>query len=270
MRSMRSDCCVFCPEQTKCNLRHPPGNEIYRKGTISFFEIDGRKNKVSDVIFVFTLWWSVRASNVFFCFFLELFTESLSTCQVFPGPQNVILWHRPLPLLRNDRVWLQRLPYCRVLFKGTWIPRRTLVHVERTDPSSSSLRNLFFFFVFLQEKESTEDYNVACILTLPPYQRRGYGKLLIEFSEWKNQGMGTECWGFCFCFFVFFLRVYFKPINCWTCHSQVTSSLKWKERQEHRRSRSLTSVCSPTAPTGHRPYWKFSWTLSLTMERGRR
>ncbi|XP_078197546.1 histone acetyltransferase KAT5 isoform X9 [Callithrix jacchus] len=62
---------------TKCDLRHPPGNEIYRKGTISFFEIDGRKNK---------------------------------------------------------------------------------------------------------EKESTEDYNVACILTLPPYQRRGYGKLLIEFS----------------------------------------------------------------------------------------
>lgn len=48
-----------------------------------------------------------------------------------------------------------------------------------------SLRNTFF--VFLQEKESTEDYNVACILTLPPYQRRGYGKLLIEFSEWKNR-----------------------------------------------------------------------------------
>ncbi|XP_035169188.1 histone acetyltransferase KAT5-like, partial [Oxyura jamaicensis] len=36
--------------------------------------------------------------------------------------------------------------------------------------------------VWVQEKESTEDYNVACILTLPPYQRRGYGKLLIEFS----------------------------------------------------------------------------------------
>lgn len=35
-----------------------------------------------------------------------------------------------------------------------------------------------------QEKESTEDYNVACILTLPPYQRRGYGKLLIEFSKY--------------------------------------------------------------------------------------
>ena len=34
-----------------------------------------------------------------------------------------------------------------------------------------------------QEKESSEDYNVACILTLPQYQRKGYGKLLIEFSE---------------------------------------------------------------------------------------
>ena len=36
-----------------------------------------------------------------------------------------------------------------------------------------------------QEKESSEDYNVACILTLPPYQRKGYGRLLIEFSEFK-------------------------------------------------------------------------------------
>lgn len=31
--------------QIKCKLKHPPGNEIYRKGSISFFEIDGRKNK---------------------------------------------------------------------------------------------------------------------------------------------------------------------------------------------------------------------------------
>ena len=37
--------------------------------------------------------------------------------------------------------------------------------------------------VSLQEKESSEDYNVACILTLPPYQRKGFSKLLIEFSE---------------------------------------------------------------------------------------
>ncbi|KAJ3188927.1 Histone acetyltransferase [Gaertneriomyces sp. JEL0708] len=35
---------------------------------------------------------------------------------------------------------------------------------------------------FSKEKHSAEDYNVACILTLPQYQRMGYGKLLIQFS----------------------------------------------------------------------------------------
>lgn len=31
----------------KCKVRHPPGDEIYRDGVISIFEVDGRKNKVS-------------------------------------------------------------------------------------------------------------------------------------------------------------------------------------------------------------------------------
>ena len=29
---------------------------------------------------------------------------------------------------------------------------------------------------------SADDYNLACILTLPPYQRKGYGRFLISFS----------------------------------------------------------------------------------------
>ena len=39
--------------QAKCLHRHPPGNEIYRKSNISFFEIDGRKNKVNLGYFAF-------------------------------------------------------------------------------------------------------------------------------------------------------------------------------------------------------------------------
>lgn len=90
----------FCSDQTKCNLRHPPGNEIYRKGTISFFEIDGRKNKVSDLFFLlFCSHWvcdqfmslMCLLLSFFFLFFLELFTESVSSCQMFPGPQNIVL-----------------------------------------------------------------------------------------------------------------------------------------------------------------------------------
>lgn len=36
-----------------------------------------------------------------------------------------------------------------------------------------------------QEKNSF--YNVSCILTLPPYQRKGYGRLLIDFSKYFVQ-----------------------------------------------------------------------------------
>ena len=35
---------------------------------------------------------------------------------------------------------------------------------------------------FSKEKDSADNYNVACILTLPCYQRRGFGRLLIELS----------------------------------------------------------------------------------------
>ncbi|KAJ8509521.1 hypothetical protein ONZ45_g8321 [Pleurotus djamor] len=35
---------------------------------------------------------------------------------------------------------------------------------------------------FSKEKHSYDDYNLACIITFPPFQRRGYGMLLIEFS----------------------------------------------------------------------------------------
>ncbi|KRY76732.1 Histone acetyltransferase KAT5 [Trichinella pseudospiralis] len=35
---------------------------------------------------------------------------------------------------------------------------------------------------FSKEKISTEHFNLACILVLPPFQRKGYGSLMIEFS----------------------------------------------------------------------------------------
>jgi GNAT superfamily N-acetyltransferase len=35
---------------------------------------------------------------------------------------------------------------------------------------------------YSKEKYSEAGYNLACILTLPPYQRKGYGKFLIQFS----------------------------------------------------------------------------------------
>lgn len=108
----------------KNELRHPPGDEIYRKGNLSFFEIDGKKHRL-------------------FC---------------------------------------QNLCYLAKLF----LDHKTLYYDV----------DLFLFYVlmecdergyhivgyFSKEKCSEEGYNLACILTLPPYQRKGYGKLLISFS----------------------------------------------------------------------------------------
>ncbi|XP_046750169.1 histone acetyltransferase Tip60 [Diprion similis] len=108
----------------KCNLRHPPGNEIYRKGSISFFEIDGRKNKN-------------YAQNL--CLLAKLFLD------------HKTLYYDTDPFLF----------YVMTEFDS---------------------RGFHIVGYFSKEKESTEDYNVACILTMPPYQRKGYGKLLIEFS----------------------------------------------------------------------------------------
>merc|ERR1719192_2443292 len=109
---------------SKCNLKHPPGNEIYRKNSISFFEIDGRKNKN-------------YAQNL--CLLAKLFLD------------HKTLYYDTDPFLFYVM--------CECDNKGCHIVG-----------------------YFSKEKESSEDYNVACILTLPPYQRKGYGKLLIEFS----------------------------------------------------------------------------------------
>eukprot|EP00501_MAST-03F_sp_TOSAG23-6_P002330 GSMAST32.ASY1.ANO1.2432.1 assembled CDS len=46
---------------------------------------------------------------------------------------------------------------------------------------------------FSKEKNSPEDYNLACILTFPPYQRRGNGKFLISLSyEFTMTAIKTE------------------------------------------------------------------------------
>ena len=36
---------------------------------------------------------------------------------------------------------------------------------------------------FSKEKHCQQKYNVSCILTMPQYQRKGYGRFLIDFSK---------------------------------------------------------------------------------------
>jgi len=110
--------------QKKCELRHPPGSEIYRNGKISVFEIDGHKDKI-------------YCQNI--CFLAKLFLD------------HKTLYYDVDPFL-------------------------FYVMCEFDDRGSHVVG------YFSKEKKSQDDYNLACILTLPPYQRKGYGKFMIAFS----------------------------------------------------------------------------------------
>jgi len=108
----------------KCDLRHPPGNEIYRNGNLSVFEVDGKKNKI-------------YCQNL--CLLAKLFLD------------HKTLYYDVEPFL----------------------------FYIMTECDARGCHTVGYFS---KEKSSQEDYNLACILTLPPFQRKGYGKLLISFA----------------------------------------------------------------------------------------
>ncbi|KAF7903149.1 uncharacterized protein EAF01_006198 [Botrytis porri] len=122
--SYYGDLKAFTRHRGKCTLQHPPGNEIYRDDYVSFFEIDGRR----------------------------------------------------------QRTWCRNL----CLISKMFLDHKTLYY--DVDPflfyvmCSRDEKGFHLVGYFSKEKESADGYNVACILTLPQYQRKGYGRLLINFS----------------------------------------------------------------------------------------
>lgn len=108
----------------KCRLRHPPGTEIYRRDNLSFFELDGHRQKE-------------YCRNL--CLLSKLFLD------------HKILFYDLDPFLFY------------VL-------------------TENDARGCHILGYFSKTKDSSEGFNVACILTLPQHQRKGYGKLLIDLS----------------------------------------------------------------------------------------
>ncbi|KAI1443682.1 histone acetyltransferase [Annulohypoxylon stygium] len=114
----------FYRHRSKCTLQHPPGNEIYRDDYVSFFEIDGRRQRT----------W---CRNL--CLISKMFLD------------HKTLYYDVDPFL-------------------------FYVMTQKTEKGHHLVG------YFSKEKESADGYNVACILTLPQYQRKGFGRLLIQFS----------------------------------------------------------------------------------------
>ena len=107
-----------------CTVRTPPGDEIYREGNLSVYELDGKEHRV-------------YCQNL--CLLAKLFLDHKTLYyDVDPFRFYVI---------------------CEVDEQGAHIVG-----------------------YFSKEKVSAEDYNLACILTFPQYQKCGYGKFIISLS----------------------------------------------------------------------------------------
>ncbi len=106
------------------NERHPPGNEIYRNGNLSMFEIDGFEERL-------------YCQNL--CYIAKLFLD-----------------HKTL--------YFDVDPF---LFY-------VLCEVDE--------RGFHPVGYYSKEKYSDVGFNLACILTFPCHQRKGYGRFLIDFS----------------------------------------------------------------------------------------
>lgn len=53
--------------QAKCVWKHPPGDEVYRKGAISVFEVDGKKNKVRNLLNALIVHCCMYAKGIWMC-----------------------------------------------------------------------------------------------------------------------------------------------------------------------------------------------------------
>ncbi|KAK0401451.1 hypothetical protein QR680_015791 [Steinernema hermaphroditum] len=111
-----------CHIRHTCKRRQPPGDEIYRCGNLSVFEVDGRTNK--------------------------------TYCQCLCLLSKLFMDHKTL-YFDVDTFLFYIL--CEVDQRGAHLVGH-----------------------FSKERNSVN--NLACIMILPPYQRKGYGKLLIQIS----------------------------------------------------------------------------------------
>lgn len=111
----------------KCPHRAPQGEEIYRKDTLSVFEVDGKKSKVrrrprwtpplgaaqvADAIGRNrspARWVGLRTA---------LLPKLVPAGQALLGPQDAVLRRGAVPVLRYDRVGRARRAHSWLLFQG--------------------------------------------------------------------------------------------------------------------------------------------------------
>lgn len=134
---------TFLNHLANCQVRHPPGNEIYRDGKLSIFEVHGSKSKL-------------YCQNL--CLLAKLFLDTKA------------LYYDVDPFTF----------YVLVEYDGP--DPNNSIHLESPqNPSFIDHAGCNFIGYFSKELAS-DAYNLSCICILPIYQNKGYGQYLIDFS----------------------------------------------------------------------------------------
>lgn len=108
-------------------------------------------------------------------------------CGLFQPPANEIYRHECLSVFEVDghinKLYCQNLCLLAKLF----LDHKTLYYdvepflfyvLTKNDDQGSHLVGYFS-----KEKHCQQKYNVSCIMTMPQYQRQGFGRFLIDFSK---------------------------------------------------------------------------------------
>ena len=172
LKYMSSDY-VAWRHKLKCSAKHPPGDEIYRDNvinpetgagtTLSFFEVDGRRNPL-------------YCQNL--CLLAKLFLGSKT------------LYYDVEPFLfyimtENDEFGCHFVGYFSKEKRGCGPPPPMAPHTsfdENQDSQAQSGADAELEGTALDPALSNPGNNVSCILVLPVHMRRGFGRVLIEFS----------------------------------------------------------------------------------------
>lgn len=136
---------TYAHHAPKCLERAPPGQEIYRAGDLSVFEVNGRL--------------SVRYCQRL-CLITKMFLDHKS---VYYETETFLFY---------------------LLIRRTPLPPAQARHLAPAAPRWQPDQPCRWHLVgyFSKEKASPHNYNLSCILTLPQYQRCGYGSFLIDLS----------------------------------------------------------------------------------------
>ena len=116
----------------KYNPPHPPGREIYRRGELSLWEVDGRARRL-------------------YCQHLCILAKAF---------------------LQSKTLYFD-------------VDHFFFYILTRWDAHGAHICGYFS-----KEKESFLNYNLSCILVLPQYQNKGYGKMLVDFSYLLSRAEG--------------------------------------------------------------------------------